>query len=135
MKLIYFFGSGCSDGNSHKKDLLGGKGANLREMTNLNIPVPPGFTITTDVCKYFIDNGALPNELKEEVVSSVNKIEDIMMKKFGDTNNPLLVSVRSDRLCTLPGVMRKAKSSMTEQFNVLEKIIFVSQVRSPISPG
>ena len=88
MKFIYFFGSGCSDGNSHKKDLLGGKGANLREMTNLNIPVPPGFTITTDVCRYFIDNGALPNELKEEVVSSVNKIEDIMMKKFGDANNP-----------------------------------------------
>ena len=65
MKHIYFFGNGSADGNSHEKDLLGGKGANLAEMTNLGIPVPPGFTITTDVCRYFMDNDALPDELKK----------------------------------------------------------------------
>jgi pyruvate,orthophosphate dikinase len=105
MKLVYFFGNGAADGGSHKKDLLGGKGANLAEMTNLNIPVPPGFTITTDVCRYFMDNQKLPNELKQEVMNSINKIEKMMMKKFGDNNNPLLVSIRSGAMVSMPGMM------------------------------
>ena len=105
MKLVYFFGNGSADGSSHKKDLLGGKGANLAEMTNLDISVPPGFTITTDVCRYFMDNHQLPPELKQEVVNSINKIEEIMMKKFGDNHNPLLVSIRSGAMVSMPGMM------------------------------
>ena len=105
MKLVYFFGNGAADGSSHKKDLLGGKGANLAEMTNLNIPVPPGFTITSNVCRYFMDNQKLPNELKQEVMNSINKIEKMMLKKFGDNNNPLLVSIRSGAMVSMPGMM------------------------------
>jgi len=105
MKLVYFFGSGSADGNANEKDLLGGKGANLAEMTNLNIPVPPGFTITTDVCRYFMDNRSLPEKLKKQVNSSINQIEKIMKKKFGDKHNPLLVSVRSGAKISMPGMM------------------------------
>ena len=105
MKLVYFFGNQSADGNSADKALLGGKGANLAEMTNLSIPVPPGFTITTDVCRYFIDNNSLPKQLKEEAKKSINKIENIMGKKFGDSNNPLLVSVRSGAMISMPGMM------------------------------
>ena len=105
MKLVYFFGNGSADGNSHEKELLGGKGANLAEMTNLNVPVPPGFTITTDVCRYFMDNNILPSELKKEVDSSLQRIEEIMQKRFGDPNNPLLVSVRSGAKISMPGMM------------------------------
>ena len=105
MKLIYFFGNGSADGNSRERDLLGGKGANLAEMTNLNIPVPPGFTITTAVCRYFMEHDLLPDELKEEVRSSMKKVEAIMMKEFGDPNNPLLVSVRSGAKISMPGMM------------------------------
>ena len=105
MKLVYFFGNGSADGDSNQKSLLGGKGANLAEMTNLHIPVPPGFTITTDVCRYFIDNGELPDELKNQVIDSIHKIENIMNKKFGNTQNPLLVSVRSGARVSMPGMM------------------------------
>ena len=105
MKLVYSFGNESADGNSQQKKLLGGKGANLAEMTNLNIPVPPGFTITTDVCRYFIDNKQLPDALNNQVSQSINQIEDIMNKQFGNPKNPLLVSIRSGAMISMPGMM------------------------------
>ena len=106
MKAVYFFGNSNADGKSEMKNLLGGKGANLAEMTNLGIPVPPGFTITTDVCTYYYDNDSnFPKELEEQVLESINKTEKIMNKKFGDPSNPLLMSVRSGARISMPGMM------------------------------
>ena len=107
-KYIYFFGNGRADGNESMKNLLGGKGANLAEMAgnkNLRLPVPPGFTITTEVCTYYTSKRNYPKGFKEEVQKSINKIEDLMDKKFGDINNPLLVSVRSGARRSMPGMM------------------------------
>lgn len=105
-KRVYFFGNGKAEGKGHLKNLLGGKGANLAEMTNLKIPVPPGFTITTEVCTEFYKNKErLPKELKTEVQIALERIEKIIGKKFGDKNNPLLVSVRSGARVSMPGMM------------------------------
>lgn len=105
-KYVYFFGGGKADGKAEMKNLLGGKGANIAEMTNLGIPVPPGFTITTDVCTYFYEHGkAYPPELKGEVEESLQKLEDMMRRKFGDLEKPLLVSVRSGAASSMPGMM------------------------------
>ena len=105
MKNVYFFGDGHAEGNGKQKDLLGGKGANLAEMTNLSIPVPPGFTITTEVCTYFMDNNELPQKLEAEVNLAMDGVEKIINKKFGDKFNPLLVSVRSGAKESMPGMM------------------------------
>ncbi len=105
-KYVYFFGNGKADGRSDMKNLLGGKGANLAEMTNLGIPVPPGFTITTEVCTlYYKNNRKYPRELKKQVEDALARIEKIMGKKFGDPDNPLLVSVRSGARTSMPGMM------------------------------
>jgi len=105
-KMVYFFGSGKAEGNATMKNLLGGKGANLAEMANIGVPVPPGFTITTDVCTYYYDNKRTnPKGLKEKVAEAVTKVEKIMDKKFGDVENPLLVSVRSGARRSMPGMM------------------------------
>ena len=108
-KLVYSFGGGKADGNESMKNLLGGKGANLAEMAghkNLKLPVPPGFTITTEVCAYYYKNRkAFPLGLKEEVGKALRKIEALMSKKFGDPVNPLLVSVRSGARRSMPGMM------------------------------
>lgn len=108
-KNVYFFGGGQADGNESMKNLLGGKGANLAEMAGhkeLKLPVPPGFTITTEVCTYYYKNGKkYPAGLKEEVNAAIKKIEAIMGKKFGDPSNPLLVSVRSGARKSMPGMM------------------------------
>lgn len=105
-KYVYFFGNGKAEGNAQMKVLLGGKGANLAEMTNLGIPVPPGFTITTEVCTYFYKHGeTYPPELLEHVEEALRKVEYIMGKKFGDPSNPLLVSVRSGAPASMPGMM------------------------------
>ncbi|GER94344.1 pyruvate, phosphate dikinase [hot springs metagenome] len=105
-KYVYFFGGGKADGKAEMKNLLGGKGANLAEMVNLGIPVPPGFTITTEVCTlYYKNNKKYPKELKPQVDAAMTKIEKIMNKKFGDPNNPLLVSVRSGARSSMPGMM------------------------------
>jgi pyruvate, orthophosphate dikinase len=105
-KYVYFFGAGKADGRTEMKNLLGGKGANLAEMTNLGIPVPPGFTITTDVCTLFYKNNRkYPPELKKQVDVSMAKIEKIIKKKFGDPDIPLLVSVRSGARSSMPGMM------------------------------
>jgi pyruvate,orthophosphate dikinase len=105
-KRIYFFGGGKAEGNKDMKNLLGGKGANLAEMTNIGVPVPPGFTITTEVCTAFYKAGRkLPKELDGEVAASVAKMEKLLGKKFGDPSNPLLVSVRSGARASMPGMM------------------------------
>jgi len=105
LKNIYFFGANSAEGSAEKIDLLGGKGANLAEMSHIQIPVPPGFTITTDVCKYFIKNNSYPKNLKTELNKSLLKTEKIMGQKFNDSNNPLLVSVRSGAKQSMPGMM------------------------------
>jgi pyruvate,orthophosphate dikinase len=105
-KYVYFFGAGKADGKSEMKNLLGGKGANLAEMTNLGIPVPAGFTITTEVCTlYYKNNRKYPGELTGQVEAAIARVEKIMGKKFGDPVNPLLVSVRSGARSSMPGMM------------------------------
>ncbi|MDP7026815.1 MAG: pyruvate, phosphate dikinase [Candidatus Marinimicrobia bacterium] len=105
MKTVYFFGDGKADGSAYDKNILGGKGANLAEMTTLGIPVPPGFTISTDVCTYFMQKGEYPADLTNEVENNLHQIESIMGHTFGDSNNPLLVSVRSGARQSMPGMM------------------------------
>jgi pyruvate,orthophosphate dikinase len=105
-KYVYFFGDGKAEGTGEMKSLLGGKGANLAEMTSIGLPVPAGFTITTEVCSEFYDNDRnYPPTLKEEVDLNMRKIEELMGKKFGDPKNPLLVSVRSGARASMPGMM------------------------------
>jgi len=105
-KFVYFFSKGKSDGNTTMKNLLGGKGANLAEMCSIGLPVPPGFTITTEVCKiYYEKNRKYPTTLKAEVEANIKKLEKDLGKKFGDTNDPLLVSVRSGAAVSMPGMM------------------------------
>ena len=105
-KFVYFFGGGRAEGNAGMKSLLGGKGANLAEMTNLSIPVPPGFTISTQACKLFYQNKQKwPSGLKEEVEKNLQRLEQIIEKKFGGAGNPLLVSVRSGAAVSMPGMM------------------------------
>ena len=105
-KFVYQFGINKSEGNSNMKDLLGGKGANLAEIANLGIAVPPGFTITTEVCKlYYSNNKQFTEELAAQVEKSLAEIEQFLAKKFGDMSNPLLVSVRSGAKFSMPGMM------------------------------
>ncbi|HOT43282.1 MAG TPA: pyruvate, phosphate dikinase [Spirochaetota bacterium] len=105
-KRVYLFGGGSSEGKADMKNLLGGKGANLAEMSNLGIPVPAGFTITTEVCtEFYKNNRQYPAGLKEEVNEAMKKVEQIMGAKFGDPSNPLLVSVRSGARASMPGMM------------------------------
>jgi len=103
---VYFFGDGRSEGRAHMKDLLGGKGANLAEMTWLGVPVPPGFTISTEVCAEFNAAGRkLAPALKKDVMKAMARVERIMGRRFGDAGNPLLVSVRSGARASMPGMM------------------------------
>ncbi|HLF19459.1 MAG TPA: PEP/pyruvate-binding domain-containing protein, partial [Bacteroidota bacterium] len=105
-KYVYFFGNGKAEGKAEMKNLLGGKGANLHEMTNIALPVPPGFTITTEVCTYYYAHGrAYPKSLEKEVLSALTKVEKTIGAKFGDAANPLLVSVRSGARASMPGMM------------------------------
>src|SRR5215218_9640123 len=101
MKWVYDF----SEGNKDQKDLLGGKGANLAEMTNLGLPVPPGFTITTDACRYYLEHGGTPPELDAQVTEHLTALEKAMGKTLGDPSDPLLVSVRSGAAASMPGMM------------------------------
>lgn len=108
-KFVYFFGGGKADGNESMKNLLGGKGANLAEMAGhpkLRLPVPPGFTVTTEVCAWFYENKkTYPKDLKSQVEESLGKMEKLAGKKFGDEKNPLLVSIRSGARRSMPGMM------------------------------
>ena len=106
MKYVYNFGDGKADGKADMKNLLGGKGANLAEMNLLDIPVPPGFTLTTEVCtEYYKNNRSFPESLTSEVKKSLSEVESIMGTKFGDADNPLLLSVRSGARQSMPGMM------------------------------
>ena len=100
-KFVYDF----TEGNKDLKDLLGGKGANLAEMTNIGLPVPPGFTITTDACRYYLANGTTPEGLDDEVAAHLDALEQAMGRKLGDPGDPLLVSVRSGAKFSMPGMM------------------------------
>ena len=101
-KYVYLF----SEGNANMRNLLGGKGANLAEMTNLGLPVPQGFTITTEACTQYYEDGRQINpEIQAEIMTYIEKLEGITGKKFGDTENPLLVSVRSGARASMPGMM------------------------------
>ncbi len=105
-KIVYFFSAGEAEGNAGMKDILGGKGANLAEMTQLGIPVPPGFTISTEECARFYESGgALRAELKQAALDALKRVETKIGKKFGDVGNPLLVSVRSGARASMPGMM------------------------------
>src|SRR5438132_7946130 len=105
-KYVYFFGGSKADGNGKMKDLLGGKGANLAEMCLIGLPVPAGFTITTEVCNYYDAHGKqYPKELKAEAEAALRKTEEVMGAKFGDSKKPLLVSCRSGARVSMPGMM------------------------------
>ncbi|MDD5435260.1 MAG: pyruvate, phosphate dikinase [Nitrospira sp.] len=105
-KYVYFFGKGKADGRGNMKDLLGGKGAGLAEMTNLGIRVPPGFTISTEACvEYYRNNESYPAGMWDQVLEHLKRVEETMGLKFGDTENPLLVSVRSGARVSMPGMM------------------------------
>ncbi|MBM4454837.1 MAG: pyruvate, phosphate dikinase [Verrucomicrobia bacterium] len=106
VKYVYFFGGGKADGNGKMKSLLGGKGANLAEMTKIRLPVPAGFTITTEVCTYFYDHHrTYPASLDRQIDDAIAKLEHAMGRKFGDSSNPLLVAVRSGARDSMPGMM------------------------------
>ena len=105
MNNVYFFGNNMADGSIKNKNFLGGKGANLAEMVNLGIPVPPGFTLSSEVCNYFLKTGEYPENLNNEIQDNLVKVEQIMQQQFGDKDNPLLVSVRSGARQSMPGMM------------------------------
>ena len=105
-KYVYFFGPGLAEGNKEMKDLLGGKGANLAEMASIGLPVPPGFTISTEVCHLYLSSGEkLPEEVEQEILANLRRLEEVSGQKFGDPDNPLLVSVRSGAKFSMPGMM------------------------------
>ena len=107
MKRVYTFGNGKAEGRADMKNLLGGKGANLAEMNLIGVPVPPGFTITTEVCTTYTQQGkeAVVKEIKGDVEKAIAHIESLTGTKFGDASNPLLVSVRSGARVSMPGMM------------------------------
>src|SRR5689334_17192577 len=102
---VYFFGNGSAEGTRDMTSVLGGKGANLAEMTNLGVPVPPGFTIACSLCIDYLRDGRAPDSLSEEVAAALDRLERVTGKKFGDPANPLLVSVRSGAPQSMPGMM------------------------------
>ena len=105
-KYVYFFGNGKAEGTRDQRTLLGGKGANLAEMTNLGIPVPPGFTISTVACKeFYANNSEWSDGLEAEILENLKRLEQATGKKFGSNEHPLLVSVRSGASVSLPGMM------------------------------
>src|SRR5262245_32872157 len=105
-RYVYAFGGGTADGRAEMKDLLGGKGANLAEMARLGLPVPPGFTISTEVCTHYYAHGrTYPAALRSQVSAALARMEKRLGKRFGDPENPLLVSVRSGARASMPGMM------------------------------
>src|SRR5918997_2119771 len=104
-RYVYFFGAGQTEGSQEMKDLLGGKGAGLAEMARIGVPVPPGFTITTEVCRLYLRSGDDPAGLAEEVGAALKRLEEATGKSFGQGPDPLLVSVRSGAKFSMPGMM------------------------------
>src|SRR3954451_17481322 len=105
MKLVFSFGEGKAEGDPTRRDLLGGKGAGLAEMTSLGLPVPPGFTIATDACRSYTHDGKIPDELGPAVDEALARLEKQAGMTFGDPKKPLLVSVRSGARASMPGMM------------------------------
>src|SRR5258708_21247567 len=105
-KYVYFFGNGKADGNRNMKDLLGGKGSGLAEMTNAGLPVPPGCTVSTEVCNiYYQQKGKIPAAIDKEIADNIKKLEKAAGATLGSSSNPLLVSVRSGAKFSMPGMM------------------------------
>ena len=104
-RYVYFFGNGRADGTRDMKAILGGKGANLAEMTNIGVPVPPGFTMACELCEVYLRDGTYPQELRDEVARNLLRLEEVSGKRFGDPHDPLLVSVRSGGAVSMPGMM------------------------------
>src|SRR5438445_13740785 len=104
-KYVYFFGGGKADGNGKMKDVLGGKGAGLAEMTNAGLPVPPGFTIQTEACREYMRLNAVSKEVDRQMEEALAKLENLQGQKLGKGENPLLVSVRSGAKFSMPGMM------------------------------
>src|SRR2546428_3819013 len=105
-KYVYFFGGGKAEGKGDMKDTLGGKGAGLAEMTNAGLPVPPGFTVSTEVCNiYYREKGKIPGDIDREIAEQLKKLEKAADATLGSTDNPLLVSVRSGAKFSMPGMM------------------------------
>src|SRR2546425_6834166 len=105
-KYVYTFGGGTADGDGKMKDILGGKGAGLAEMSRAGVPVPPGFTISTEVCNlYFQSGNQVPSGVDHEIALALDQLEARMHQKLGDPSNPLLVSVRSGAKFSMPGMM------------------------------
>ena len=101
-KYVYLF----KEGNANMRELLGGKGANLAEMTNLGLPIPQGFTVTTEACtKYYEDGKTISKEIQDQIFEALKTLEEMQGKKFGDNKDPLLVSVRSGARASMPGMM------------------------------
>src|SRR5579862_131519 len=106
MKYVYFFGAGKAEGNGEMKDILGGKGAGLAEMTRIGLPVPAGFTISTECCDYYLKHDRkYPAQLRGQVAKALQRLEVVTGKKLGDARDPLLVSVRSGSVRSMPGMM------------------------------
>src|ERR1700732_4325125 len=105
VKYVYFFGGGKADGNGKMKDVLGGKGAGLAEMTNAGLPVPPGFTIQTEACREYMRTGGASKEVDRQMDEALAKLEALQEQKLGTGENPLLVSVRSGAKFSMPGMM------------------------------
>src|SRR3989442_941229 len=105
VKFVYFFGGGKADGNGKMKDVLGGKGAGLAEMTNAGLPVPPGFTIQTEACREYMRHNAVSKEVDRQMEAALNQLQELQGQKLGQGENPLLVSVRSGAKFSMPGMM------------------------------
>lgn len=128
-KYVYYFGGKTAEGKASMKELLGGKGANLAEMVNIGLPVPAGFTITTEVCtSYYDNNKKYPKELKAEVTAALKKVEKEMGAVFGDKNNPLLVSVRSGARSSMPGMM---ETVLNVGLNDITREGFIKKTNNP----
>src|SRR5256712_5474579 len=104
-KFVYFFGGGKADGNGKMKDVLGGKGAGLAEMTNAGLPVPPGFTIQTEACREYMRHNAVSKEVDRQMEAALKQLEELQGQTLGQGENPLLVSVRSGAKFSMPGMM------------------------------
>src|SRR5512144_1811546 len=104
-KYVYFFGGGKADGNGKMKDVLGGKGAGLAEMTNAGLPVPPGYTIQTEACREYMRTGKVTDAINRETEQALARLEQLQGQKLGQGDNPLLVSVRSGAKFSMPGMM------------------------------
>src|SRR6266702_5499401 len=117
-KWVYTFGDGKAEGKAEMLDLLGGKGANLAEMANLGLPVPPGFIISTDACRHYLSHGSVPDSLAAEVTEHLSLLEQAMGRTLGDHDDPLLVSVRSGAKFSMPGMMETVLNIGMSDFSV-----------------